>query len=75
MRGVVCGWIIWAKKWGAGKIFIAVTRKQRGMGVGVALPTLAHPFVILLLAGVCTWPEQPEINCRRIVKKRTMKFG
>ena len=24
---------------------------------------------------VCTWPEQPGINGRLIVKKRTMKFG
>ena len=39
------------EKRGAGKIFIAVTRKQQGGGGGGALPTLAHPFVILLLAG------------------------
>ena len=56
------------KKRGADKIFIAVTRKQRGGGG--FLPTLGHPFVIQLLAGVCTWPEQPGINCRHVLSRR-----
>ena len=37
-----------------------------------ALPTLAHPFVILLLARVCTWSERPGIDGRHFVKKRMM---
>ena len=43
-----------------------------GGGVEGALPTLAHPFVILLLARVCTWSERPGIDGRHIVKKRMM---
>ena len=46
------------EKRGVGQnIYSCYAEATGGWGGGGALPTLAHPFVIQLLAWVCTWPE------------------